>query len=604
MNRLKKFTDKDEKSLNKLKEKKRNLNKRLLETEITALLDQSKELSTVQSHIKITQKSFTSNNWKDIGSHLESIAELKKKEQKGLKEIAEERGVELYETDEFVSFIRAADDYIKKIGKTDYPEADDEICIYCRQRLFEEGARELLASYRQLLNDPTQVQLKEHTRLLSVLQTQLKNIDTKSVLRHPSYGKNEKGEPIQPTILKQLSEQIEEFKDLAKKGDTKSIKEKEFDIDYDRILKELNGKIKSITKILEIKNETLSKIEEKEQELDQQINELLDRKILNKKQDDVEKILRGLIAAKILKNRSRSFKTDPLSRKTTAARKNLIAKNFREIFERELKGLRRSNIKVNLNFETFKARSVIKQAISSDYALCEILSESEQKSIALAEFLTEIQLDKNKAPIIFDDPVTSLDHKIIDEVARRLVRLSRERQVIVFTHSILLFNNIKHMSELPRFKDLEYRYYETETDLENTGILYESPTLREDKFDNYRKEINKILHLPKNERDRRENELAIDGYNKLRPAIEVFVEKEMLLNTVKRYRKNIALTSLEKINGALVDKHKEQLTDIFEKCCEYIEAHSNPEGTYPEPTLIELKMDFDVVCKIRGEFVS
>ena len=67
----------------------------------------------------------------------------------------------------------------------------------------------------------------------------------------------------------------------------------------------------------------------------------------------------------------------------------------------------------------------------------------QQFDVALAEFLTELQLDKSKAPVIFDDPVTSLDHKIVDEVARRLVGLSIERQVNVFTHSILLFNSIK-----------------------------------------------------------------------------------------------------------------------------------------------------------------
>jgi len=92
-----------------------------------------------------------------------------------------------------------------------------------------------------------------------------------------------------------------------------------------------------------------------------------------------------------------------------------------------------------LNYETSKAKSILKQEIKSQYALSDILSEGEQKSIALAEFLTEVQLDnENKASIIFDDPVTSLDHKIIDEFARRLIQLSQERQVILFTHSIIL----------------------------------------------------------------------------------------------------------------------------------------------------------------------
>ena len=78
------------------------------------------------------------------------------------------------------------------------------------------------------------------------------------------------------------------------------------------------------------------------------------------------------------------------------------------------------------------------------------LSIDQQKAIALAEFLTELQLEKIKAPVIFDDPVNSLDHNIIDEVARRLMNLSSERQIVVFTHSVLLFNSLLFFSNQPK----------------------------------------------------------------------------------------------------------------------------------------------------------
>ena len=78
---------------------------------------------------------------------------------------------------------------------------------------------------------------------------------------------------------------------------------------------------------------------------------------------------------------------------------------------------------------------------------------------------------------------------------------------------------------------------------------------------------------------RKERELAMDGYNKLRPAIEVFVEKEMFKDTVKRYRKNVALMHLEKVNGTLIDKHKERLNDIYDRCCGYIDYHTDHDIT-------------------------
>ncbi|MBW2077995.1 MAG: AAA family ATPase [Deltaproteobacteria bacterium] len=598
------YSGKEEEALNNLQKNKQGLNKELLQIQITSFQNQIRELEDIESKIETSRDVFSSSDWKDMGDHLATIDELKKKEQKGLKEIAEERGIEFYESEEFATFIKAADEYIKKLGKEDYPRDEEEICIYCRQKLAGKDARELLTSYRLLLRDPTQARIKEHTRLFSALHSKLKSIDTELVLHHPSFGKNGKGEPIQPTFLKKFSQDMKGFLDIAETQVKKQIQKKNYDINYDEISNFLEQKIKSIDKILEAKKETLVKIKEKESELDQQINELLDRKKLNQKYSEVDEIITGLEIANMLESVSKSFNTDPISRKTSEARKNLIAENFGDIFETEIKGLRRSDIKVNLNFRTDKAKSFLIQDIASDYPLPDVLSEGEQKAIALAEFLTELQLDKSKAPVVFDDPVTSLDHKIVDEVARRLVDLSNERQVIVFTHSIIFFNSVRHMSELPRFKDLEFKYYETETDLESAGILHESPTLREDSFNNYRAEINRILNLTKEEREQREIELAIDGYNKLRPAIEVFVEKEMFKETVKRYRKNVALTSLEKVNGGLIDKHKVRLYDIFEKCCEYIEAHSSPDGLQAKPTLTELKMDFDEVCQIRNNFVN
>jgi energy-coupling factor transporter ATP-binding protein EcfA2 len=553
---LAQFTDEDARELKNLEQEKRDLNKKLLETEITTLQYQVGELNGIKSQIESAQEGFSSSDWKAMGDHLVAIEELRKKEQKGLKEIAEQRGIEFYESGEFNNFIRAADEYLKRLGKDDYPVDGKEICIYCRQKLADQDVRELLRSYRLLLNDPIQTQVKKHLQAFSTLNTNLNNIDDNTSLHHASFGMNGEGKPVQPPFLTKFRDDIKRLKKIAGTKNKIQVQGTTFAIDYDQIKNEIDQKIQSLNTKLNAKNKSLSTIEQEERKLDQNINELKDQRKLKQKYPEVEEIITGLKTAKIL------------------------------------------------NFRTDKARPILLQDISSDYALREVLSEGEQKAIALAEFLTEVQLEKSKAPLIFDDPVTSLDHKMIDEVARRLVALSNERQVVVFTHSIFLFNSIKHMSELPRFKDLEFKYYETETDLESTGILHESPTLKEDSFSNYKSKINEILNLPKEEKTSRESELAIEGYNKLRPAIEVLVEKEMFQSTVKRYRKNVALTSLEKVNGALIDKYKESLNDIFEKCCGYIDAHSSPDGLPAQPTLAELKMDFDDVCQIRKEFVD
>ena len=66
--------------------------------------------------------------------------------------------------------------------------------------------------------------------------------------------------------------------------------------------------------------------------------------------------------------------------------------------------------------------------------LDEILSEGEQRAIALGSFLAEMHLANHLGGIVFDDPVSSLDHYRRKDVARRLVDEAKIRQVIILTH--------------------------------------------------------------------------------------------------------------------------------------------------------------------------
>ena len=66
----------------------------------------------------------------------------------------------------------------------------------------------------------------------------------------------------------------------------------------------------------------------------------------------------------------------------------------------------------------------------------EILSEGEHRCVALAGFLAELATADAHSALVFDDPVSSLDHKHRDAVAERLAEEGLQRQVIVFTHDI------------------------------------------------------------------------------------------------------------------------------------------------------------------------
>jgi energy-coupling factor transporter ATP-binding protein EcfA2 len=65
-----------------------------------------------------------------------------------------------------------------------------------------------------------------------------------------------------------------------------------------------------------------------------------------------------------------------------------------------------------------------------------VLSEGEQKIIALSNFLAECTIDGRKNTIIFDDPVNSLDMNYRELIANKIVGLSSDRQIIVLTHDL------------------------------------------------------------------------------------------------------------------------------------------------------------------------
>ena len=65
----------------------------------------------------------------------------------------------------------------------------------------------------------------------------------------------------------------------------------------------------------------------------------------------------------------------------------------------------------------------------------EVLSEGEQKCIAIAMFLAERDLQPNQYPMVFDDPLNSLDMRYISMFASRIIDMPN--QVIIFSHQVL-----------------------------------------------------------------------------------------------------------------------------------------------------------------------
>lgn len=98
-------------------------------------------------------------------------------------------------------------------------------------------------------------------------------------------------------------------------------------------------------------------------------------------------------------------------------------------------GLSRKSGKMSADFQVDPKTTLTKT--TSD-----ILSEGEQRALALAGFLTEVALTDGSGPIVIDDPVSSLDRDRSAKVAKRIAEEAAKRQVVVFTHDIVFFNEL------------------------------------------------------------------------------------------------------------------------------------------------------------------
>lgn len=130
--------------------------------------------------------------------------------------------------------------------------------------------------------------------------------------------------------------------------------------------------------------------------------------------------------------------TKSITHKTSALTREYATDRILESFIRETERLRLQKVTLQ-DLGGRKGQLTQKPGLlgaTKNVAARSVLSEGEQTALGLAGFFTEAVFDQSKSALIFDDPVTSLDHVRRDKVAERLAQLAQDRQVVVFTHDV------------------------------------------------------------------------------------------------------------------------------------------------------------------------
>ncbi|MDM7921406.1 MAG: hypothetical protein QUS14_03820, partial [Pyrinomonadaceae bacterium] len=179
----------------------------------------------------------------------------------------------------------------------------------------------------------------------------------------------------------------------------------------------------------------------------------------------------------------------------------------------------------------------------------QILSEGEQRAIALADFLTEARMDPLNRGLFFDDPVSSQDHDRRENIAHRLVELAKGRQIIVFTHEISFLQRMKAIAEE---QQVDYEITTVRKASGTPGIINPElplPVMKVGKRIGWlRDRLVKLTKLEKNGEDDEYYLQAKAWYAVLRESWERAVEELVFKDVVQRYDPRVQTQRLNEVN--------------------------------------------------------
>lgn len=209
----------------------------------------------------------------------------------------------------------------------------------------------------------------------------------------------------------------------------------------------------------------------------------------------------------------------------------------------------------------------------------EILSEGEQRGIALADFLTEVGINPAAAGIVLDDPVTSLDLERRERIAARLVAEAQRRQVVVFTHDLVFVNQLYKAAD---DTDTEYEAHRIERSADGRpGEVSLRDPVGTSKFYDTTDRAKQYLREARDATGAARDDAIRKGMGALRRTIEETIAKRLFKGVVPRWEDRVIVTKLSKINwdNSLAD----ELCTTFEELSGHIEGHTHTEEAMGAP---------------------
>ena len=224
-----------------------------------------------------------------------------------------------------------------------------------------------------------------------------------------------------------------------------------------------------------------------------------------------------------------------------------------------------------------------------------VLSEGEQTALGLAGFLTEVESDPTKSAVVFDDPVTSLDHVRRERMARRFVELASGRQVVVFTHDIAFIVDLKRAAEVASVDVVERWVTKAQTHVGRVseGGPWDARMVGQ-RLDELNRRLADVRSTYAGGDPAACQEAARSWYQDLRVVWERALEEVVLGPVLVRGRLELRPTNL-KVFVRFTEADDQEFQAAFTRCGDRGSHDRSSELNRPLPPVAELEADLDAL---------
>ncbi|HRV73402.1 MAG TPA: AAA family ATPase [Eubacteriales bacterium] len=352
----------------------------------------------------------------------------------------------------------------------------------------------------------------------------------------------------------------------------------------------VDAKIKNLETEIKTLNDALK--DDEKSKLQSRLEQLKSQKWVFDNQDTIRRVIGNLFRIAELENTRQYLTTNKITMQSNKLADSLITQAYIERFTKEL-ALLAPRIKVKLEkAPSQKGNSPYKVTIDTDngkkYKPEDILSEGEQRIVALAAFFADATGREDATPIIIDDPISSLDLNFEESATKRIVEIAKTRQVIVFTHRISLLVGIGEACEA---NGVPIKETHIRSAVKGKGI----PDFADTYHGKVKSQLgglkDKLIQVKKKDVDSEDYRDCIGRIcQQFRICVERSVEDVLLLGIVRRFHKNIRTNNMVTKLPAIEEKDCKIVDEMMTKYS-FIE-HSQPSDALPlQYTVDEIEKD-------------